>query len=52
MTNNKSVFNLIEIFRQGKRKIIPLIDAKTHCDQNNHHDFYCDAERPFIQIQK
>ncbi len=46
---NKSIFNLIEIFRQGKRKVINSIHAKTHCEQKGIHDFYCDIERPFIQ---
>ena len=45
--NNKSIFNLIEIFSQGKRKIVKLTN-KMHCDQSSHHDFYCTAERPFI----
>ncbi|MDH7445027.1 hypothetical protein [Aquimarina sp. 2201CG14-23] len=51
-TKNKSIFNLIEIFRQGKQRISRAINAKAHCDQRSHHDFYCDAERPFIQDQK
>lgn len=45
---NKSIFNLIEIFSQGKKKIINSISPKTHCEQKGHHDFYCDAEKPFV----
>ncbi len=52
ITNNKSIFNLIEIFRQGKRKIVNTLNAKAHCDQRSHHDFYCDVERPFISTRK
>ncbi|SEM20035.1 hypothetical protein SAMN04487910_4413 [Aquimarina amphilecti] len=52
IVNNKSIFNLIEIFRQGKRKIVNTLNAKAHCDQRSHHDFYCDVERPFISTQK
>ncbi len=48
ITNNKSIFNLIEIFRQGKRKIVNTLNIKSHCDQRSHHDFYCDAETPHI----
>ncbi len=48
MINNKSIFNLIEIFSQGKRKIVNTLNAKAHCDQRSHHDFYCDAETPRI----
>jgi len=52
IVNNKSIFNLIEIFRQGKRKITNNLNPKKHCDQKGLHDFYCDIERPFIQSQK
>lgn len=44
-----SVFNLIEIFRGNGRKVLNTIPAKTHCEQRYIHDFYCEAERPFIQ---
>lgn len=45
---HKSIFNLIEIFRQGKTKIINSITPRTHCEQKGIHDFYCDAEKPFV----
>jgi len=45
-----SIFNLIEIFRQSKKTVVKRIDSRTHCEQNQHHDFYCDAEKPFISI--
>lgn len=43
-----SIFNLIEIFRKSHKKVVHTISAKTHCEQKHHHDFYCDAEKPFI----
>jgi hypothetical protein len=43
-----SIFNLIEIFRTGQKKIAKTIIPKTHCEQKFIHDFYCDAEKPFI----
>ncbi len=46
---NKSIFNLIEIFRQGRKKVINTISLKTHCDQKAIHDFYCDTEKPFVK---
>ena len=46
----KSIFNLIEIFRQPKKSNIKPINAQTHCEQKHHHDFYCDAEKPFISL--
>lgn len=49
MTQNISIFNLITIFRQGKKRVIHTINKKTHCDQSSLHDFYCDTETPFIQ---
>ena len=45
-----SIFNLIEIFRQSKKSKIESINAETHCEQKHHHDFYCDAEKPFVSI--
>ncbi|NRD19465.1 hypothetical protein HNV08_05350 [Winogradskyella eckloniae] len=44
-----SIFNLIEIFRnQRPKKIVSTINTETHCAQKHMHDFYCDAERPYI----
>ncbi|MDG5490525.1 hypothetical protein [Psychroserpens sp. SPM9] len=43
-----SIFNLIEIFRRNHSKIAHTISPKTHCEQSHIHDFYCDAEKPFI----
>lgn len=44
----KSIFNLIEIFGNRPRKIVNTINTETHCSQKHIHDFYCDAEKPFI----
>ncbi len=44
----KSIFNLIEIFRTSKNPIKVRALTKQHCEQKHHHDFYCDAEKPFI----
>lgn len=49
---NKSLFNLIEIFRRGNMKNATPINVKAHCEQKHHHDFYCDSEKPFISIFK
>ncbi len=45
-----SIFNLIEIFRRPKKPVLNMINAKTHCEQKQHHDFYCDAEKPHIKF--
>ncbi|WP_157724059.1 hypothetical protein [Winogradskyella sediminis] len=44
----KSIFNLIEIFANSPKKIGNTINTKTHCEQKHLHDFYCDAEKPFV----
>ena len=49
-THIKSIFNLIEIFGQSKKSGFSTINPKVHCEQKHHHDFYCDAEKPFISI--
>ncbi|WP_187269513.1 hypothetical protein [Flagellimonas hymeniacidonis] len=45
----KSIFNLIEIFRTSKKQEAQPIIPQTHCEQKHHHDFYCDAEKPFVK---
>ncbi len=46
----KSIFNLIEIFRHTKKTESKTINAAVHCEKRQHHDFYCDAEKPFISL--
>ncbi|MBP1841281.1 hypothetical protein [Formosa algae] len=45
---NISIFNLIEIFTNNNKVAVNTISPKTHCEQKHIHDFYCDAEKPFI----
>ncbi len=40
---NTSMFNLIEIFRNRRKKIVTDLAPKTHCEQKAMHDFYCDG---------
>jgi len=44
----KSIFNLIEFFRRSRKLGSQAINAVSHCEQEQHHDFYCDTEKPFI----
>lgn len=44
-----SIFNLIEIFRSLKKNGALEAIPQNHCEQKYHHDFYCDAEKPFIE---
>nr|WP_298996404.1 hypothetical protein [uncultured Allomuricauda sp.] len=46
--SEKSIFNLIEIFGSNRKSELETISPKTHCEQKHHHDFYCDAEKPFV----
>lgn len=48
---HKSIFNLIEIFRKGKKQLVHTISPKTHCEQKHHHDFYCDSEKPHVNFR-
>lgn len=45
---HKSIFNLIEIFRSSGKRMVHTISPKTHCATKHMHDFYCDAEKPYI----
>lgn len=48
-TVQKSLFNLIAVFRTSRKTKVETITATEHCDKKYHHDFYCDAEQPFIR---
>nr|WP_321415579.1 hypothetical protein [uncultured Allomuricauda sp.] len=48
-SREKSIFNLIEIFRTSQSAEKQTVLAAEHCEQKYHHDFYCDAEQPFIR---
>lgn len=43
--HQKSIFNLIEIFRKGKMRVVNTINKMTHCENKSLHDYYCDAEK-------
>ncbi|WP_350286597.1 hypothetical protein [uncultured Croceitalea sp.] len=47
----KSLFNLIEIFRSSQKASSTVLVSETHCEQKHHHDFYCDAEKPFLNFK-
>lgn len=50
-TKQKSIFNLIEIFRSSTKQNSAIHNIpQTHCSEAYHHDFYCDAEKPFVAI--
>ena len=49
-TQIKSIFNLIEIFRHSNKVELKTLHAESHCEQKHHHDYYCDAEKPFITV--
>lgn len=44
----KSLFNLIEIFRSNRKRAINSLNPKTHCEQKQMHDYYCDSEKPHV----
>jgi len=48
---HKSIFNLIEIFRSNRKKIVNTLNPYTHCEQKHLHDFYCDSEKPYLSQQ-
>ena len=45
-----SIFNLIQIFSQPSTKKGRKPLEQTYCETKQHHDYYCDAEKPFISI--
>ncbi|MFD2100032.1 hypothetical protein [Flagellimonas iocasae] len=48
-STEKSIFNLIEIFRTPQKATVQTVVVPEHCEQEYHHDFYCDAEKPYVQ---
>jgi len=49
---SNSLYNLISIFRGKAAKVAQKLSTQTHCQERSMHDFYCDAQRPFISVQK
>lgn len=47
-TKTNSIFNLIEIFRKTKTRMMKNSLYKTNCETHFHDDYYCDAEQPHI----
>lgn len=47
-SKERSIFNLIEIFRTSQKTGAQTVTVAEHCEQKYHHDFYCDAEQPFV----
>jgi len=54
--NQKPIFSLSNLttalnrtFKRGQR-VLKTISPKTHCEQKSIHDYYCDAEKPFINF--
>ena len=47
-STEKSIVNLIEIFRGSKNPSAQPFVSEAHCEHKHHYDFYCDAEKPFI----
>jgi hypothetical protein len=45
---NKSIFNLIEIFRKSPKRKVNTKIPEAHCEHKQMHDFYCDTEKPHI----
>jgi hypothetical protein len=45
---NTSLFNLINIFRNSGAKVTHTISPQTDCSKSFLHDFYCEAEAPYI----
>jgi hypothetical protein len=48
---NKSIFNLIEIFRGRAKRVINKVIPKTHCEQRHIHDFYCSTEQNNLEAK-
>ena len=44
---NNLLFKLIHLLGRQESASIKLVDPAKHCEHNGHHDFYCDAERPY-----
>ena len=49
---NATLYNLMQIFTYSKKPEHSIVDPVQHCLENEHHDFYCDAERPNIILNK
>ena len=50
-SKHTSIFNLIELFRGKRKMVFNTLSPKTHCEQKYIHDFYCDAEAPYVEAK-
>ncbi|NHF61399.1 hypothetical protein FK220_018745 [Flavobacteriaceae bacterium TP-CH-4] len=50
-TTHTSIFNLITVFAKPSPKVATKGITTTDCETKYHHDYYCDAEKPFFAIQ-
>lgn len=48
---NSKMLNLLRTFGLKKKIVLQTISPKTHCDHKSIHDYYCDAEQPFVSKQ-
>lgn len=39
---------LISIFGQNRKVPSTSLNSAVHCEQRQLHDYYCDAEKPYI----
>ena len=46
----KMFFNIVELFVKTRSQAVQTISSESHFDRKNHYDFYCAAEKPFIQL--
>ncbi|MEK6153000.1 hypothetical protein WIW50_07065 [Flavobacteriaceae bacterium 3-367] len=46
----QAVLNLIANNHRVNEPVVHTISPKTNCAEEDNHDFYCDAEKPFVQF--
>jgi hypothetical protein len=48
MKNRISILWLVDLFKRPIKKVNSFTISNNSCDQFSQHDFYCEAERPYI----
>lgn len=43
-----SIFHLIKLFSSGSKKLRATLNTESHCEHKALHDYYCDAEKPYL----
>jgi len=46
----KFISELLQVLKQGNMPATHTVNTMSNCSEETPHDFYCDAEKPFVSF--